>query len=100
MERLARVGFEVNRDETMFRGGFFDGGVAAELRPLYVVSVIRFFMTVGPSFTPPSGYFRFPSVLDFLLVISVDKEQEKSRHTRLEVSLLKSFWVEAGRMKY
>jgi hypothetical protein len=30
MERLARVGFEVKRDETMFRGGFFEGAAATE----------------------------------------------------------------------
>jgi hypothetical protein len=100
MEKLSRVGFEVNRDETMFRGGFFDEGAAAEPRALYFVSVIRFFVTVGPSFIPPSGYFRFPSVLDFLLCYQCGPRTRKSGHTQLEVSLLKSFWVEAGRMKY
>ena len=66
IERFAKDGFEVKRDETIFRGGFFEAGVLTESLVLYVASVILFFFSRGPSFNPPSGRFRFPSVLDFL----------------------------------
>lgn len=66
MERFAKEGFEVNSEETIFRCGFFEEGVLTESFALYVVSVMRFFLPVGPSFTPPSGRFRFPNILEFL----------------------------------
>jgi len=70
MERLVMVGFEVNRDETMFRDGFLEGEVV-ELLALCVVSVTLLFVTTGPSCSPASGRFRFPSTFGFLPRVSV-----------------------------